>query len=128
MGGEEGMCLSGDVDTLSADQWEVVDGAIAFYRSAAPVIRDGTSAFFGDISASWRHPRGWQAVCRTDGRRTLAVIQTFGGEYPSHIELPVRASVIRNVLCSEENRISLSGRILSVELKADFEAIAVLLE
>ena len=122
------MCLSGDVDTLSADQWKVVDGAIAFYRSAAPVIRDGTSAFFGDVSASWRHPRGWQAVCRTDGRRTLAVIHTFGGEYPSHIELPVRASSIRNTLCSEGNGISLSGGILNVELKADFEAIAVLLE
>ena len=122
------MCLSGDVDTLSADQWKAVDNAIAFYRSVSPIIRDGISVFFGDISASWRHPRGWQAVCRSDGSRTLAVIHTFGGEYPSHIELPVRASVIRNVLCSEGNRISLSGGILNVELKADFEAVAVELE
>ena len=122
------MCLSGDVDTLSADQWKTVDGAIAFYRSAAPVIRDGKSAFFGNVSASWRHPRGWQAVCRTDGCRTLAVIHTFGGEYPSSVEFPVRASRVLNILCSEGNRISLSGGVLDVELKADFEAIAVLLE
>ena len=34
----------------------------------------------------------------------------------------------RHTGLQEENRISLSGGILNVELKADFEAIAVLLE
>ncbi len=119
------MCLSGDVEALSPAQWQTVDQAIAFYRSVSPVIRDGTSAFYGRISNSWRYPRGWQAVCRTDGRKTLAVIHTFGGDYPSAVELPVHAAAIQRVLCSEENSVTLSEGTLRVELKADFEAIAV---
>ena len=122
------MCLSGDVDSLPAESWEAVDRAIAFYRSVSPVIRDGVSDFYGQVSASWRHPRGWQAVCRACGNRTLAVVHTFGGSFPPAAELPVRASVIRQVLCSGDNRVSLSGGILRVELKEEFEAVAVDLE
>ena len=122
------MCLSGDIEALSAEQWRAVDDAIAFYRSAEGIIRNGVSAFYGQVSSSWRHPRGWQAVCRTDGRRTLAVIHTFGGEHPREVEIPVRASAVKRVLCSEGNRVSLSGGMLRAELKADFEAIAAELE
>ena len=122
------MCLSGDADDLSADQWRIVDDAIAFHRSVSPVIRDGVSSFFGQVSASWRYLRGWQAVCRTAGNRTLAVVHAFGGDFPPAAEIPVRASGIRRILCSEGNRVSLDGDVLRVELKAEFEAIAVELE
>ena len=119
------MCISGDVIHLSAEQWEKVDEGMDFYRGVRHIIRDGRSAFFGEVSESWRHPEGWQAVVRTDGHETLAVIHTFGGAVPEKVVLPVKASGIRSVMCSEGNGVSLGDGMLSVELKAPFEAIAV---
>ena len=119
------MCLSGDATRLSAEQWEKVEEGIAFYRRVRGVIRDGRSRFFGNVSESWRHPEGWQAVVRKAGNETLAVIHTFGGPVPDRIELPVEAAEVLGVMCSEGNRVSLEGGRLTVELKAPFEAVAV---
>ena len=76
------MCLSGDVTRLSEEQWKKVEEGTDFYRQVRRIIRDGRSAFFGEMGDSWRHPEGWQAVVRTAGAETLAVIHTFGGEFP----------------------------------------------
>ena len=121
------MCLSGDVVHLSPEQWKKVDEGTDFYRRVRHIIRDGVSSFHGEVSESWRHPRGWQAVIRKAGEETLAVIHTFGGDYPEQITLPVEAGSILRTMCSEENRISLENGRLTVELKAPFEAIAVYL-
>ena len=96
-----------------------------FYRQVRHIIRDGVSAFFGEVSESWRHPKGWQAVVRKAGKETLAVIHTFGGNFPPEISLPAEANGILRYICSEENRVALENGRLTVELKAPFEAIAV---
>ena len=119
------MCISGDVIHLSEEQWRKVDEGTDFYRRVRHIIRDGVSAFFGEVSESWRHPEGWQAVVRTAGEETLAVIHTFGGHIPEKITLPVKAGKILGVMCSEDNRITLEDGKLTAELKAPFEAIAV---
>ena len=119
------MCISGDVIHLSEGQWKKVEEGTDFYRGVRHIIRDGTSAFFGSVSESWRHPEGWQAVVRTAGKETLAVIHTFGGSIPERIELPVGAGAVRRVMCSEGNRVALENGRLTVELKAPFEAVAV---
>ena len=119
------MCLSGDVIHLSAEQWRKVEEGTDFYRQVRGIIRDGVSAFHGEVSASWRHPEGWQAVIRTSGEGTLAVIHTFGGNPPDRITLPVRAEKILRIMCSEDNRAVLENGTLTVELKAPFEAVAV---
>ena len=119
------MCLSGDIHDLSAEQWAKVDEGTAFYRAVRRIIRDGISAFFGEVSDSWRHPEGWQAVCRTAGDETLAVIHTFGGKHPDAVTLPVSGCRILRVMNSEGNRVTLADGLLKVELKAEFEAIAV---
>lgn len=119
------MCLSGDIHELSAQQWAKVDEGISFFKAVRRIIRDGVSAFHGEISESWRHPEGWQAVCRTAGDETLAVIHTFAGNYPETISLPVMGRRILRTMSSENNRITLENGVLTVELKVDFEAIAV---
>ncbi len=119
------MCLSGDIYDLNDEQWEKVDEGIEFYRMVSHVIRDGISEFHGELSESWRHPEGWQAICRHCGDETLSVIHTFGGEHPEKVTLPVRGSRIRRIMCSEENSVTLDDGLLTVELKAPFEAIAV---
>ena len=119
------MCLSGDVIHLSGEQWQKTEEGMDFYRQVRHIIRDGVSAFFGEVSASWRHPEGWQAVVRKAGNETLAVIHTFGGSFPGKITLPADAGRILRVMCSEQNRTELCSGGLTVELKAPFEAIAV---
>ena len=119
------MCLSGDVIHLSEEQWQKTEEGMDFYRQVRHIIRDGTSVFFGEVSASWRHPEGWQAVIRETEQETLAVIHTFGGAYPEKVFLPVKAGSVRRIMCSEENTVSLEKDVLSVELRAPFEAVAV---
>ena len=119
------MCISGDVTELSQKQWEKVDEGIAFYREASRIIRDGISAFHGKISSSWRHPEGWQAVCRSCKGETLTVVHTFGNAFPGTVTLPVEGKQIYRVMCSEDNRVELENGLLTVELKAPFEAVAV---
>ena len=121
------MCISGDVIHLSEEQWKKVDEGTDFYRQVRHIIRDGVSMFHGEVSETWRHPEGWQAVVRTAGKETLAVIHTFGGELPERIALPVKAGRILRVMHSEDNGVSLEDGKLNVELKAPFEAIAVYL-
>ena len=122
------MCLSGDVLTLSPQQWQKVDEGIAFFKAVRGIIRDGVSAFYGDVSASWRHPEGWQAIVRQSGKETLVTVHTFDGTLPEKITLPVSASRILQTMCSENNAISLENGCLTIELKANFEAIAVHLD
>ena len=58
---------------------------------------------------------------------TLAVIHTFADCGARQVELPAAGKKIRRVLCTENNRVSLEGGKLKVELKAPFEAVAVYL-
>jgi alpha-galactosidase len=75
------MCLSGEIEQLSRRQWDIALEAQKFYRRVAPIIKHGVSRIFGEISPSWRHQKGWQAVVRTanDGRSALVVAHTFAG-------------------------------------------------
>ncbi|MDD6050934.1 MAG: alpha-galactosidase [Clostridiales bacterium] len=119
------MCLSGDVLTLTDAQWHKVAEGIDFYRAVRGIIRDGVSEFHGTVSASWRHPTGWQAICRRAGAETLVVLHTFGGGFPQQVTLPVAADRILRVMCSEDNEVTLIGGQLTIALCAPFEAVAV---
>ena len=123
------MCVSGDVYSLSPEQWDIVERGIALHKKSSAVIRNGTSHFYGSMGESYSNPTGWQAVVRYDEETnaTLAVIHTFGGEIPKCVSLPVKNSMISDVLCSEGNAVILENGRLNVELKENFEAVAVLL-
>lgn len=84
------MCLSGEITGLSRAQWQRVEEALTLYRAAAPIIKHGLSRRFAGTGASWRRPRGWQAVVRTalDQRRALVVIHTFENA-PGRFRVPL---------------------------------------
>ena len=86
------MCLSGDITLLSDSAQRLVDDAIAFYRQAVPVIKDGFTRRYGPPVLNYAHPDGWQAIVRTNEEYVLIVIHTFGGELPPAIELPIPGS------------------------------------
>lgn len=119
------LCLSGDIDHLSPQQWAKVDEGISFFKAVRHIIGGGESAFHGEVSPAWRRPEGWQAVCRTLDNETLTVLHTFGGRFPDEVRLPVAGRRILRVMCSENNEVRLEDGQLIVRLKAPFEAIAV---
>lgn len=58
------MCLSEDVCELDAEQWNVIDRGIVFYRLIAPIIKHGYTYRYGTEIKSYRHPKGWQGILR----------------------------------------------------------------
>ncbi len=82
------MCLSGGIEKLPEASWRFVREAIALYAKAAPVIKYGRSRKFCEMSESWRHPKGWQAVVRTSADQALVVFHAFA-EAPSEISIPL---------------------------------------
>lgn len=90
------MCLSGDVWNLTESQWKTIEDGIAFYRRIAPVIKHGTTAFFGTEQTSWRHLKGWQGILRTNDTEGFTVFHTFGGQLPEElwVELPKNGAYV----------------------------------
>lgn len=82
------MCLSGGIEKLPPESWNLTREAIGLYQKAAPVIKHGVSRKFGNTGASWRHPQGWQAVVRSSADLTLVTLHTFAGA-PDEIAIPL---------------------------------------
>lgn len=131
------MCLSGDVTKLTDDQWDVIDRGIAFYKKVAPIIRDGYSRLYGPKVLSWRHPKGWQALVRTEGsveqeekERLLAVFHAFHGEHEGELEVPLPNGGdyrIETVYSDAEADIGIAGGKLVCRIPEDMRAVAALL-
>lgn len=124
------MCLSGDINSLNKDQWSVVERGIAFYKEITPIIKDGISYRYGPEIFSYRHPKGWQALIRTNRSRTeaYAAIHTFGGQFPNEINITVPLDgvcQIENRFMSESNIIAISNNILTFCPQGPFNAAAV---
>ncbi|MBR5421171.1 MAG: alpha-galactosidase [Lachnospiraceae bacterium] len=76
------MGLSGDIYDLNEKQSALLDEAIAFYREAAPVIRDGITTHICADTKSYNEPTGSQLVLRRLGDRLLCVYHRFAGSVP----------------------------------------------
>lgn len=128
------MCLSGEIHALNPQQERLLREAMALYRKAVSVIRDGTSRRFGPVHVSRREPEGWQGVLRVDAdeRTALAVLHVFDAPYPDTIEIPLPSEPegewqISDCLCGEETPLVSMGT-LSWQPSAAFSACVVLLQ
>lgn len=132
------MCLSGDVTKLTAKQWDVIDRGIAFYKKAAPIIKDGYSRLYGPKVLNYRHPAGWQCLVRSEGgvehekkAGVLAVFHSFNGAHEGALEVPLptdRAYQIETVYSDAEADVSVTEGRLMCHLPEDMRAVAVLLK
>jgi alpha-galactosidase len=89
------MCLSGDVAELEPAAWQFVRDALACYREAAPVIRDGTFRCIRAGGDSYQHPTGSQIVtihAPSQGKLLVVWHRFAGGSAPLNIDLPAGAS------------------------------------
>ncbi len=76
------MGLSGDVYDLNDHQWELIDDAIAFYKEAAPIIKNGSSCFIKTDAVRYNAPAGGQLVLRKYEDRLLYVYHRFENSVP----------------------------------------------
>jgi alpha-galactosidase len=75
-------CLSGEITTLSVEQFSLVQEDLAFYERVKHLIRDGESKIYRQMNRSYQHPCGSQAVVRTSRsspKEALVVVHVFGG-------------------------------------------------
>lgn len=125
------MCLSGEIDQLSAGQTEIVRRAQELYRKAVPIIRRGVSRRFGEVGESWRHPRGWQGVVRQseDGGQLLVVVHTFA-ETPGVVQIPLPEGewhVVEEFSSAARASTAMEKRMLEIPSVVEFEGRVVLL-
>lgn len=135
------MCFSGDVTELSAEQWKAIEDGMAFYKKAAPAIRDGYSYIESHKGSSDRHLTGWQAVIRVqseegklyEGKHESAFVTAhiFHGEIPEKIviDLPEGCpNTIAEVYAPTAITAKVEGRQLIITPSEEMEAISVLLK
>ena len=122
------MCLSGDMSTISEEQWKIVDKAIAFYRKCADIIKDGRNYRYGSYQDSYNELKGWQSVVRNagDGNSALAVISTFAmsGKTELELELPKKFTSFE---CFSRTGIDieLNGQKIVVAGVSDFDGLVL---
>lgn len=127
------MCLSGDVTHLDETQWEVIDDAMEFYQQVSPVIKEGTTYFYGQKLPSDRHLQGWQGIVRKAEKNnsTLVVFHSFAGPFPSKIEIHLPQGCgqrIEKVYSFREESVKLDQGVLTVEDLCEWEGIGIYLE
>ena len=120
------LCYSGHPQDLTAEQWAIMDEGTAFYAKATPVIDHGVSQRFGSRIASYRAPKGWQAVVRRGEAQTLVVVHTFGAA-PEAVTLPVGGKIAAQLMRYGLTVTHLDGQ-LTVHGLTDFDAAAFILE
>ena len=79
------MCLSGDVCDLSAEQWEIIEEGIDFYKEASDIIKDGMTIHCECSARSYCKPKGEQLVIRKYKNKWLVIAHRF--EDSKEIEL-----------------------------------------
>lgn len=120
-------CISGDIETISKEQWEVVEEGFEFYREAAPIIDRGISKIYGSNIKSYRKPKGWQAVVRIGEDKTLVVFHTFH-EVEKTISIPLDQTMkIDKIYARNGIKVMLSEKELIIQGLSQFDGVGVVL-
>jgi alpha-galactosidase len=126
------LCISGEIDQLSAGQWELVQSAIRFYERVAPIIKNGKSRLYQPIGAAWRHPQGAQAVVRIleDNSQALLVAHSFAKPLPDEIvvDLPNGNWQVTGILQNTNIDLKITGTKLGIQFAGEFEGYVIHLE
>ncbi len=126
------MCLSGDVTELSSDQWNAIDRGIAFYKSIAPIIKDGYTLYYGNEIMSYRNPKGWQGILRIgDQGDAYAVYHLFQGNMENELIITIPEGYhyeIKEVYSDTDCDINLEAGKLVYHSNGNWRAVAVYLK
>lgn len=122
------MCISGHVARLDARQMDAVRRGVAFYRKAAPVIRQGSTRVLRRDITGYDHAHGWQAAIRTGDDAVLLTVHAFeqnGGEWsPEH---DFTGYALDAVYADADCTVTLRGGRLTFRVPGDYCGFGVLL-
>ena len=123
------LCLSGEIDRLTDEQWSLVLVAIRFYEQVAPIIKNGKSRLYRQIGYAWRHPQGAQAVIRFsgDGDQALVVVHTFADPLPTEmdISLPHGRWQISSAFPKITASVEVVANQLRIKVTSEFEGLVL---
>jgi alpha-galactosidase len=71
------VCISGQIDELRPEQYEIIENAIAYYKKLEDIIKNGSSKIYGSRSKSTRYPTGTQVVVRKTDKEMLVICHAF---------------------------------------------------
>lgn len=71
------MCISGDVDSITEEQWRLITSGIDFYKEVSGIIRDGKSYRFGSEVQSYAKPNGYQVIVEKTMNEGLIIVHNF---------------------------------------------------
>lgn len=123
------MCLSGDVNNLSEEQWAIALAAQQLYQQVAPIIADGVSHRSGPLQTSYARARGHQAVLRVarNGKQALAVVHTFAEAPAKAISIPLPEGnwSIASLLQAGKKSPVIRGGCLILPVMKDYDGFVV---
>ena len=108
------MCLSGDVQKLDKNQWEIVTDAIDFYKKCVSIIEHGLSEIMTETGLSYKEPKGYQIVKRVWEDKMMIVVHTFE-ECPETIEINLNGYRVTDVLKAPQ--IDVNDELNTIEIK-----------
>ncbi len=122
------MCLSGDITSLTDEQWQMIDNGIAFYKKAASVIKNGVTRHILSRDNSERHPEGAQVVMRERGDTKLITVHTFKNA-PQSIKLPISdTDEIISLYSHTDNFITNENGEYTIKNSEDFSGYGILVK
>ncbi len=122
------LCISGDVEELSEEQWSLVRAGVSFYKKASPIIVSGITKRFGQFQNSNRHLKGYQASVRYSGDRALFIIHAFDLVPGEVLLIPLEGDYgIEEKYEAADHRIEIRDGRICARFAESFDAAAVLL-
>lgn len=121
------ICLSGDVDKLNNEQWEMVEKAISFYNGCSDIILKGITKIYGNRGNSMRYPTGTQAVIRKTDTEAMVVVHAFKNPSESFEIVLDKKYEISDEFCNS-GIVTINGNILTINKLNELSAVAVKLK
>ncbi len=97
------MCLSGDIYSLSDEQWKLIDEGMAFYRRAADIIKSGMTVKCECTALSFNNPTGNQLVIREFGGRSLVIAHRFANSSPVDMSFAAGKKIVAEYGCADSD-------------------------
>lgn len=121
------MCLSGDIEKLTLEQWSWIDAGISCYRSCVPMIRDGKMYRRGTEILSYAHPEGWQAILFEKHGESAVIVHQFAQARKIQVQFDsLRSHIICERFADKEVSIILEkDGTLHIEGLHDFDALVI---
>ena len=139
------MCISGDVNLISDDQWKLIDEGMDFYKDASDIILSGKSYILSEGISSYRNLTGYQVVIRyldktlIPGRefktpyKVLVTVHGFNDATDMKFDIQLEGAYdVARTYSYEEERITLKQTDIKTHLSYSFDddnkAFAILLK